>query len=389
MITKQYNQEENKNHPFPCASMELSLSKLENNIQKIKKLNRNQKLLFPIKANAYGAGMIPVAKFLEAKKLCDYFGVASTDEAFLLRTNGIKTKILILGQVSNNSAELEYIIENNIELTVSNLETIELLEKIGQRKNQKFNVHLLVDTGMGRCGFLFKDLQEIIDIILFSKNIKLVGVMTHFPVSDSLDKSEINFTKNQISKIKNLKNYLAQLTDIDKIIFHAANSGGLALSLNSGFDMIRPGIAAYGYPPKNLKIKLQPIFKLTSRVTLIKKYPAGHNIGYGLSYQTKKDNELVAIIPVGYGDGLSRTLSNKLEIKIGKNFYKSVGRISMDQFAIRVDKNVKLGAEAIIISDNPKDKNFCDKVAQLAGTINYETLCSLGNSNRIIHHFFY
>ncbi len=392
-ILDQYNLEEKKRCPFPTGIVKVYFDRLESNISQLSKFAENKKgkrvkFLLPIKANGYGSGMLPVAKVLEHKKLCDYFGVAHLQEAFNLRENGILTPILIMGQSSCDQEHLKYIIQNNIEQAISDSKLLRFLDKEAKKINKIAKIHLLVDTGMGRCGVLFKNISEILDQIYDCKNIELTGVMTHFSVADVQEKDEIKYTEEQINKFEQVKEKVIKKFPNKNIIFHTSNSGGVIENPSSIFDMIRPGIAVYGYPEHSMGLDLKPIMDMTSSLTLIKKYPKGHAIGYGRTYEAK-ENEHIAIVPIGYGDGLNRSLSNKLTILVNGKKVKSVGRISMDQFSILVGSNAKAGDEVVIIGEQNGIINNAYDISRQAGTITYEVICNLGNAKRIRHEYFY
>ncbi|MBD3329637.1 alanine racemase [Candidatus Dojkabacteria bacterium] len=336
-----------------------------------------------MKANAYGNGMLPIAKFLEHKKLCAYFGVAHTCEALKLRKNGISLPILNLVQPCCSSQELECIINNEIEQAVSDVRFLACINQKAAELSKKALIHLHIDTGMGRGGTLIKDFDELLKMTATCNNIKVVGVMTHFSVADSLDRADLDYTDDQIRKFKMIKQKVVRQFSSNEIIFHTSNSGGSPINLSSVFDMIRPRIAAYGYPEQDCGLGLEPIMELVSKITLIKKFPKGHSIGYGRTYKAKHKNERIAIVPIGYGDGLNRLLSNKLKVIVNGEFAQCVGRISMDQFAILVDASARVGDEVIIIGKSGKVEVGVFDLADLLGSISYEVLCSLGGSSRV------
>lgn len=393
-IIKKYNIEETKRCPFPTGILSVNLKTLESNIEEIKKYankvssGNNVKFLFPIKANAYGHGIIPVAKFIENRKICDYFGVAHLQEATELRRNGIKTPILILGQSFCEGKHLKTIVENEIEQEISDEELLHSLNTGAKKLNKIAKIHLSIDTGMGRDGILFDNISPFLDKIQKCKNIQLVGVMTHFSIADVNDKFSIKYTSNQIELFTRAKNMIIGKFSSD-IIFHASNSAGTIEHFTSIFDMIRPGIASYGYPEHDFGLQLKPVMELKTRISLIKKYPRGHCIGYGCTYKAKKENEYIGIAPIGYGDGLNRLLSNRLDIIINGKKEKSVGRISMDQFTVTVGKNTKVGDEIIIIGDYGEISLSAYNIAPQIDSITYEVLCNLGNSRRMRHKYIY
>lgn len=391
-ITNGYNACEIERCPFPTGILKVNLNRLESNILSLNRFaneqtGRNIKFLFPIKTNAYGSGMIPVAKFVELKKLCTYFGVACIQEAMDLRKNGIVTPILIMSQSFCELTHLEYIVRNDIEQAISDKPLLHGLNAAAKKLSKIAKIHLDIDTGMGRCGALCEDVPTLLEKIGECKNIRLVGVMTHFSVADVDEPDAVKYTKKQIKLFNEIKNHVLEKFPHENIIFHTSNSGGVINHAPSIFDMIRPGIATYGYPEQDNGLSLQPIMEVTTKISLIKTFLKKHSIGYGCTYKTRSDNERIAIIPVGYGDGLSRSLSNKLTPIVNGKKAKSVGRISMDQLAIGVDKNTNVGDEVIIIGERDGISNTAYDLAAQSNTITYEVLCNLGNATRMRHEY--
>ncbi|HBM16655.1 MAG TPA: alanine racemase [Lentisphaeria bacterium] len=393
-IIEKCNTEEIKLCPFPTGILSINLNKLESNIIKIIKfVNRignknNVKFLLPVKANAYGHGMIPVAKFIEYKKICTYFGVSHLKEALELRENGIKNSILIIGQSSCEYKFLKCIVQNEFEQEISDEQLLYALDAEAKEVNRMAKIHLSVDTGMGRCGILVRNIHNFVDKIKKCKNTQLVGVMTHFPVADVNEEFAIKYTNKQIEIFTKVKNMITSKFSND-IIFHASNSAGTVKYSSSIFDMIRPGIASYGYPGHDLGIPLDPVMEFKTKISLIKEYPKGHCIGYGCTYTTKKKDERIGILPIGYGDGLNRLLSNKLAVIVNGKKEKSIGAISMDQLAISVGKNTQINDEVIIIGRHGKNSFSAYNIASQIGSIPYEVLCNLGNAKRIRHEYIY
>lgn len=391
-----YNKEERIRCPYPTGVCKVNLRALESNIKKLrsfanKRAGKKLKFLLPVKGNGYGSGLLPIAKFVEERKLCDFFGVAHLEEARKLKKAKIKTPILILGQSLCDPAHIKYIVQNNIEQAISDEEVLNALEVESKKQKKVSKIHLMVDTGMGRCGVLANNTPTLLEKVKKSKNIQLAGIMTHFSVADSPNPEHIKYTKKQIDIFTKLKNKIAVEIPKNSIIFHAANSGGTLEHIKSLFDMIRPGIATYGYPEpygNGLSLGLEPIMQVTSKVALIKKYKKNYSIGYGRTYKTSKE-EFIAIVSVGYADGLSRLVSNKFKPIINRKKVRGVGRISMDQFSVLVDKKVKINDEVIIIGKSGNKFSTARDIALAADTISYEVLCNLGNAKRMKHKYYY
>jgi alanine racemase len=237
---------------------------------------------------------------------------------------------------------------------------------------------------MGRIGVLLSEAEDLLRFITKLENIELVGVMTHFPVSDSEDDRHMSFTREQVDGLLSLRAKTHELFG-DGVIFHSSNSGGTTEHNVSLMDMVRPGIVSYGYPEPigvGQGLEVSPVMEVVSRVSMVKQFPKGHSVGYGRTYLAS-DQERIGVVPVGYADGLHRSLSNKLTPIIGGVKTQNVGRVSMDQFSIRVFDETKAGDEVVIIGRRGSESNSALDMAGSAGTISYEILCSLGNARRL------
>ncbi|MBU1912217.1 MAG: alanine racemase [Candidatus Omnitrophica bacterium] len=331
------------------------------------------KILGVVKADAYGHGMQEVSKAIV--DYVDYFGVASLDEAAILRSIGIKKPILVIGAILPE--EIEGVLKFNVIQTVSDLDIPKRLSKLALSKNKKIKVHVKVDTGMGRLGFWHEEAVGFVKKIAKLKNIIIDGIFTHFPNAES----DRVFTYNQI---KNFKRLIKELWDNDIYIpvKHTANSMGLIDFKDSHMNMVRPGLMMYGiYPKESLmrNIRLRPALTLKTKITHLKSMPKGRSISYGMTYITKKPTK-IATIPVGYGDGYSRNFSNKAEVLINSSRCPIAGRVCMDMCMIDVGhlKNVKVGDDVILIGSQGKEIIRAEELAGLINTIPYEVLCNIG-----------
>lgn len=283
----------------------------------------------------------------------------------------------------------QYIIDNTIEITLSSLSFAQKCNIYAKSKNKKISVHLFFDLGMGREGFLYRDYKKVLDECKNLSGINIKGVMIHFPVADSANDMHVKYTEKMIKKFYEIQQYYYSLFGATDIIFHSANSGSTTRYSESFFDMIRPGIAIYGYPEYDNNFGLKPVMQFSSRVNLIKKYPKSHSIGYGCTYKTQTENEYIALVPIGYGDGLLRSLGGRFSVYIKGKQYKNIGRISMDQCTFLVDEKIEEGDEVVFIGGTSWEDNNAESLANIADTISYEILCSLGNSSRAQHKYLY
>jgi alanine racemase len=352
---------------------EVNLSNLAYNFKQIKSLLAPKtKIMVCVKADAYGHGIVPVAKKLFSLGV-NYLGVASIDEGIKLREANIRLPVLILGSVIEK--DIKPLFVYNLIPTVCTLEIACALNKIAKSMGKVMRIHIKVDTGMGRLGVLCKDALSFIREVLDFKFIKIEGVFTHLACAD-VNK---NYTLHQIRDFKHLISQLRE-RGINIPLFHAANSMGTINYGESHFDMVRPGLAIYGlYPKEGLDIKLKAVLSLKTKIVYLKKVPCGFGISYGRTYITKRNTTIVTL-PIGYGDGYARNLSNKAEVLIKGRRFKISGRICMDQIMVDVqDAKVNLGDEVVLIGSQKKDRITAEELALLSSTIPYEIVCGIGS----------
>ena len=352
---------------------EVNLSNLAYNLNQIKKmLAPYTKIMVVIKADAYGHGLIPIAKKLVSCGV-DFFGVASIDEGIKLRKAGVRLPILILGLMLKQ--DIAPIFRYRLTAAVCEEELTIALNNKARMFGKPMNVHIKVDTGMGRLGVLYRDAEQFIKKAHKLKFINIEGIFTHFALADT----NKEFTLQQI----NLFERLIQRLNRDGInipLMHAANSAAVFTHKLSHFNMVRPGLVIYGlYPKEDLKINLKPVLSLKTKVIFVKRVPSGFGISYGHDYITKKETSIITL-PVGYGDGYPRNLSNKAPVLIRGRRFKICGRICMDQIMVDVgDYPVKIGDEAVLIGSQGKNKISAEELARISGTIPYEIVCGMGS----------
>jgi alanine racemase len=352
---------------------EINLSHLAHNFHQIKRmLSPATKIMITVKADAYGHGLIPVSRKLASCGV-DYLGVASIDEGIKLRDAGIRLPILIMGLIlKKHSAPL---FKYRLTATVCDQDLAIALNKGARLYGEPLNVHIKVDTGMGRIGVIYQDAPELVNKISKLKFINIEGIFTHLALADT-DK---DFTCHQIDLFNRLL-YQLKTSGINIPLAHAANSIGAIDFKNSHFNMVRPGLVIYGlYPKENLNIKLRPVLSLKTRIIFIKRLPRGWGVSYGHDYITKKETNIVTL-PIGYGDGYPRNLSNQAPVLIAGKRFKVCGKICMDQMMVDIgDLSAKIGDEVILIGSQGKDKISVEALARLSGTIPYEIVCGLGS----------
>ncbi len=352
---------------------EINLGNLGHNFYQLKKLlNPGVKLLVTVKADAYGHGMIPVARKLSSSGV-DWFGVASIDEGIRLREAGIRKPVLVLGLVLPR--DIPPLFEYRLTPTVCDIGFARLLSKKAVSLNRLCRLHLKVDTGMGRIGVMVQDALSLAKSISALRNIELEGVFTHFSCADSDRAFTIKQIDLFISLLKSLESAGIRLP-----LAHAANSMGLIGYEEGHFNMVRPGLAVYGlYPKPGLSIKLKPVLSLKTQVIYVKRVPRSTPISYGGTYACRRQTN-IATLPVGYGDGYPRNLSGKAPVLIAGRRLRISGRICMDQIMVDAgDLAVKIGDEVVLIGSQGRQVISAEELARLSATISYEIVCGLGN----------
>ena len=362
---------------------EVNLDSLKSNILNIKSiLNKNTKIMAVVKADAYGHGSLETANTLIENGV-EYLGVACVDEAIHLRNNGVNIPILILGR--SGKVRFEEIIKNDISQTVFCLDDAKALSEIALKNNKKAKIHIKIDTGMGRIGYLYgcsdkldNEAENEIKQIVSLEGIDAEGIFTHFSVADE---SDDEFTHLQFKRFMSL---ISKLKD-DGVTFkyrHCCNSAATIKFPEMHLDMVRPGIIIYGVCPSSevkVDFKLKPVMQFKTRVVNLKSVQKGTPISYGKTYEAQTDL-IVATVPVGYADGLPRAISNKGSMIVGGKIVPVLGRICMDLCIIDVTSvnNIGVGDEVTVFGTQGESFIPVENIANLSNTINYEILCGVG-----------
>ncbi|MGL5352170.1 MAG: alanine racemase [Clostridium sp.] len=356
---------------------EIDLDCIKHNIIEIRKQVGDKKIIAIVKADAYGHGAIDVSTVL-LENGADKLGVAVITEALELRESGINAPILILGYTPLCFAH--DLITQNIEQTVFSLEYAIGLSEIAIKEGKEIDIHIAIDTGMGRVGFLTNE-DGINDIEKISKlkNINIKAMFTHFSSADESDKE---YTMKQMNKFKEFNKKLEE-RGIEIKEKHLSNSAAIIDIEEAYFDAVRPGIIMYGYYPSNEvikeKINLKPALTLKSNIVHVKVLQKGEYISYGREFKTERES-IIATLPIGYADGYTRALYKEGKVIINGQLAPIVGRICMDQCMIDVTDidPVKVSDEVILIGEDKGIKFNADDIAKLLNTINYEVLCVIG-----------
>jgi alanine racemase len=353
--------------------IELDKKKFIENISILKKIIKKRLFSLVVKANAYGHGLLPIAKMAEVNSNIDYLCTFKLTEAIFLRKHKIKKPILILGLLDT---DLKLAIKNNIDLTIFDTETAIKLNKIATKLNKIVNIHIKIDTGLSRLGFLHNDIESIIQISKL-KYIHIKGIFSHFSESDIEDDS---FTNLQLQRFNELINALEKF-NIKIPLKHIENSSATIRFKNNlkNFNFVRIGGAAYGitkeYIGETFPININPIFKWKARLISKKNIPCGSYISYARTHQVKRDTT-IGIIPVGYSEGYDRRFSNNSFVLINNQKVKILGRICMNMIILDItDIHANIGDEVILISDHPELNPTT--LAKSLGSINYELLTGI------------
>ncbi len=356
-----------------CA--EINIENLINNIRAIQQKVAPSQVIPVVKADAYGHGAVAVTKLL-VKEGFKLFAVAQFQEAMELRESGIAQPILIFGRLFPN--EIPIAIKADFRITLVGKEDIRWIEKAGQEKQA--NVHVNLETGMGRIGVLLDRELDFFDSLLQSQHCIWEGLYSHFSTSDEKDKTYANL---QLSRFKKILSYINE-KDKKPSIIHMANSGAILDLPESYFDAVRPGILLYGHYPStetSRSIKLRQVMTLKTFVAHIRKIQTGFPVSYGRRW-TAKEPTTIAVLPLGYADGIRRNLTNKGEVLIQGKRYPMVGTVTMDHIMIDVGNDpIEPGDEVIVWGEGPEGTIQALEVAEKIGTIPYELTC--GVSQRV------
>lgn len=327
-----------------------------------------------VKANAYGHGLVRVARHLEAQGV-DQLGVAFVEEGIALRKAGIRVPILVLGGIFGPQVAL--FIQHDLEITISSLDKLRQAEAAAEALGRKATIHLKIDTGMERIGVHSYSAGLFIEAALASKGCTLKGLYSHLACADD---PLSPMTRQQLER------FLEACAHIERIgapmpLRHLANSGGVLHFQETWLDMVRPGILMYGVlpdPASKPTIDVRPALSLVSQVVYFKVVRAGNPVSYGASWTAATDTRVVTI-PIGYGDGYPRALSSRGQVLVRGQRHPLVGRVCMDQFMVDLGpQGTAYNEDEVVLIGRQGDLAMsAEEVARLAGTIPYEILTGL------------
>ncbi len=356
---------------------EIDLTAISHNLQEVRRLVGSQvKIMAVVKAEAYGHGAVEVAQ-TAMQNGADWLGVSLPEEGIALRNAGIEAPILVFGPLQSH--QVETIINYQLTASVCSLETVKKLSAQAVLLTKTANVHIKVDTGMGRVGILPKDVLEFIKALNKLPGIKFDGIFSHFATADEKDKS---YAHHQLKIFLKVINNLEKQKLLPSYV-HMANSAGVIDIPNSFFNMVRPGLMIYGlYPSQELlnkNVNLLSALSLKAKISHVKRVPRDTGISYGQRYHTKQETT-IATIPIGYADGWSRRFFQKVEVLINGKRFPIVGTICMDQCMIDVgDEPVGIDQEVVLIGKQGADEITAEELAEKLDTINYEIVCMISD----------
>ena len=343
-----------------------------------RKMDPNAKIIAVVKTDGYGHGAVEIAHLLEELDYILGFAVATLEEALILRRHGIRKMILILGACY--PPQFDLLIQNDISPTVYSVKTARELSGAAIRNHTVANIHIKVDTGMGRLGFLpDEEGVQAVEHIAKLPGLHLQGIFTHFAKADEADKS------HAVGQLRRFQTFTEQLSRRG-IVFeyrHCSNSAGILEMPQANMDAVRAGITMYGlYPSEEIRretVGLRPVMGLFSQVVHLKQVPEGTTISYGGTFCTERTT-VVATIPVGYGDGYPRSLSNCGAVLIRGRRAPIIGRICIDQFMVDVTDipDAQCGDTVVLVGTDGAQQMTVEELSALSGRFPYEFVCDIG-----------
>ena len=352
--------------------VEIDLAAISHNLREINKRVAPAQIMAVVKADAYGHGLKEVAE-IALENGAAYLGVALLEEGILLRRNRFTAPILVFGGFFEY--QIEDFLRNELDFTLYDIYRAKALNIVAKETDKKARVHVKVDSGMGRVGVAWQGAAEFVQKTQELKHVEIVGIYTHLATSDEKDKT---FANTQLSRFRHV---LRSLEDI-KIripLVHAANSGAILDLPNSYFDMVRPGVSMYGYYPslETLEsVTLKPSMSIRSQVIFMQEVEEGTSISYGRTFSTENKTN-IATVPIGYGDGYNRLLSNQVEVLIRGQRYPVVGRVCMDQIMVNLgnESSVQIDDEVVLLGRQGHEEITIYEICEKLNTIPYEVTC--------------
>ncbi len=359
----------------------IDASALEHNFRILQqRVGQNVRIMAMIKADAYGHGMVGAAQIF-SRAGCDCFAVAEIGEGVALRRAGITGEIFVLLGFLLSEAQLFF--DYDLTPVIFDHQAMELLSQAAIGNHRTIAVHLKIDCGMGRLGFMPDELPAILARLEELPGVTLAGIMSHFPLADD------PASPSTLEMYQHFKKACARPDRQNPVFCHIANSGAALYFPQTCCTMVRLGISLYGYYPDGVKgrendkgERLVPAMSFSTQIIQVKSVPAGTGISYGHTFTTDKETR-IAVLPIGYADGYLRALSNKAQVLIKGRRAKIIGRICMNLCMADITDipGVEPGEPVMILGSQGAETITADEVAEWMGTISYEVLCLFGNNN--------
>ena len=352
--------------------VEVDLACIASNLDAIRARVGRAKVMAIVKANAYGHGIIEVARHLQTK--ADMLGVAFLEEAVLLREHGIMAPILVFGGIATKQIPL--FLKLGLSCTAPSVDKLMLINEAARTLNTRAKVHLKIDTGMERIGVHYYSADKLLEASLRCEHCEIEGIYSHFANADALD---LTHARLQLQRFTDVLGFYEKHS-LPTPMRHLANSAGILALPESHLDLVRPGILLYGvYPSRETPrtLNVQPALAWRSHVAYFKVVQPGHPVSYGSTWQSDAPTRLVTV-PVGYGDGYSRALSNKASVLIRGQRYPVVGRVCMDQAMVNLGSGTAFNGDVVtLLGVDCEQQISAQEVADWAGTIPYEVLTNI------------
>lgn len=361
------------------AAAEINLAAIGSNVLRLKAAAGDSELLAVVKADGYGHGMVPSARAARAAG-AQYLGVALPEEAIAVRESGDGGPLMAWLYAPED--DLAECVERRVELSVASLDQLQQVVAAAVKVGQRAPIHLKVDTGLGRSGAMPDQWPSLVDAARGRQDrgvVEIVGVWSHLA---SADEPESGTTRRQIEQFHAALDAVAE-AGVEPRLRHLANSAGTLVHPDARFDMVRCGIAVYGLSPgpavgTSASLGLIPAMRVTAKVALVKRVPGGHGVSYGHRYRTRRSTQL-ALIPVGYADGVPRSGSGRIPLSIQGVRYSVSGTVAMDQIVVDIgDAKVRAGDDVQLFGPGSHGEPTADEWATACGTINYEIVTRLG-----------
>jgi alanine racemase len=349
---------------------EIDLGALTRNLRKIRtRMPAGTKIMFVVKANAYGHDAALCALAAQKARAADWLGVSSVEEGLALRDAGVRLPILVLGSLYPFESVLAAV-AHDLTPVVASLEAAKRLVEVALKLKRRVDCHVKVDTGMGRIGASPEAALGIVRHLAVLKAVRVQGIYTHLACAES----DAAFTAEQLRRFRRVVSALSR-EGLRPPLVHAANSAGALKRPASRFDLVRPGLAAYG-----LFAGFEPVLTLKSKIVFLKTVAKGSTISYGRIWRAKRPAR-IATLPIGYGDGYARALSNRADVLVGGRRCPVVGRVTMDQVMVDVtgSPRARVGDQAVLVGRQDGGEIPVAELSRLCGTIPYETATALSS----------